>query len=95
MCCGTEPSPSLHLDYKRTRIKQYFKEGRALRTEIVINDTRDFGIGRSLTDENLHALREIGHGANWRLLGAQKTSHDCLFGAAAFDDLQKPVEMPS
>ena len=36
--------PSLHLDYKRTRIKQYFKEGRALRTETVINDTRDFGM---------------------------------------------------
>jgi hypothetical protein len=26
-------TPSLHIDYKRTRIKQYHKEGRALRTE--------------------------------------------------------------
>jgi hypothetical protein len=76
--------PSLHLNYKRSRLKQYFKEGRALRTETVINDTRDFGIGtgRSLTDENLHALREIGFQANRRLLDAQKTSHDCLSGAA-------------
>ena len=47
--------PSLHLDYKRSRIKQYYKEGRALRTETVINDTYDFGIGRRL--RNLDDLR--------------------------------------
>ena len=29
-------TPSLHVDYKRSRIKQYFKEGRALRTETVM-----------------------------------------------------------
>src|SRR5256886_2423105 len=34
--------PSLYVDYKNTRIKQYHKEGRALRTETTINDTRDF-----------------------------------------------------
>ncbi len=38
-------TPSLHVDYKHTRIKQYHKEGRALRTETTINDTRDFGSG--------------------------------------------------
>ena len=31
--------PSLHVDYKGTRIKQYHKEGRALRTETTINNT--------------------------------------------------------
>src|SRR3954452_17505738 len=35
--------PSLHVDYKNAKIKQYHKEGRALRTETTINDTRDFG----------------------------------------------------
>jgi hypothetical protein len=29
-------TPSLHIDYKHTRIKQYHKEGRALRTETTI-----------------------------------------------------------
>jgi hypothetical protein len=29
--------PSLHIDYKNSRIKQYFKEGRGLRTETTIN----------------------------------------------------------
>ena len=28
--------PSLHVDYKCSRIKEYHKEGRALRTETVI-----------------------------------------------------------
>src|SRR4029079_3037871 len=35
-------TPSLHIDYKHTGLKQYHKEGRALRTETTINDTRDF-----------------------------------------------------
>ena len=51
-------TPSLHVDYKRTRIKQYHKEGRALRTETTINNTYDFNIGKRLT--NLPALRQIG-----------------------------------
>ena len=34
--------PSLHVDYKHSRIKQYHnKEGRALRTETIINDSYD------------------------------------------------------
>ena len=33
-------TPSLHIDYKHTAIKQYHKQGRALRTETTINDTR-------------------------------------------------------
>src|SRR4029078_2639054 len=51
-------TPSLYADYKHTRIKQYHKQGRALRTEPTINNTRDFEIGKRLT--NLPALREIG-----------------------------------
>jgi hypothetical protein len=46
--------PTLHIDYKHSKIKQYHKEGKALRTETTINDTRDFGIGRRL--HNLPAL---------------------------------------
>ena len=48
--------PSLHVDYKNTRIKQYHKEGRALRTETTIHNTRDFGIGKLL--KNLPELRQ-------------------------------------
>jgi hypothetical protein len=47
------------------RIKQYHKEGQALRTETTINNTKDFYIGKSL--RNLPALRQIGFAANRRL----------------------------
>jgi len=82
-------TPSLHIDYKHTTIKQYHKEGRALRTETTINDTRDFGIGRRLT--NLPALREIGLSANRRLLGAQRLSHNPIRAAEAFTAVHDPI----
>jgi hypothetical protein len=83
--------PSLHVDYKNTRIKQYHKEGRALRTETTINNTRDFGIGKLL--KNLPALRQIGFQANRRLLDVQKVSHDCSIGEDAFEKVVRPIEV--
>jgi len=53
-------TPSLHVDYKNAKIKQYHNEGRALRTETTINDTRDFGLSNRLSTNNLTALRQIG-----------------------------------
>jgi DNA-binding transcriptional ArsR family regulator len=82
-------TPSLHIDYKHTTIKQYHKEGRALRTETTINDTRDFGIGKRLT--NLPALREIGLSANRRLLGVQRLSHNPIRAAEAFTAVHEPI----
>ena len=81
--------PSLHIDYKNTRIKQYHKEGRALRTETTINDTYDFEIGRRLT--NLSALRKVGFQANRRLLSVQRISHDSTLGEDAFARIQEPA----
>ena len=74
-------TPSLHIDYKHTRIKQYHKEGKALRTETTVNDTTDFSIGKRLT--NLPALREIGFSANRRLLHVQRLGHDPITGTEA------------
>jgi len=81
--------PSLHVDYKRSRVKQYHKEGQALRTETTINNTYDFEIGRAL--RNLPALREIGFAANRRLLRVEYLSHDCLIGDDHLDALTQPV----
>src|ERR1700761_4778505 len=81
--------PSLHVDYKKARIKQYHKEGQALRTETTINDTRDFDIGRRI--KNLPELRKIGFAANRRLFDVQRVGHDCFIGEASFQDLQRPV----
>ena len=82
-------TPSLHVDYKHTRIKQYHKEGKALRTETTINDTTDFRIGKRLT--NLPALREIGFTANRRLLRVQSISHDPITGTDALHAITTPV----
>jgi hypothetical protein len=84
-------TPSLHVDYKRSRIKQYHKEGRALRTETTINDPRDFGIGKRLF--NLPALRRIGFQANRRLVDVQRISQDCAIGEDAFKGVNGPVEV--
>src|SRR5262245_20555117 len=81
-------TPTLHVDYKKSRIKQYHKEGRALRTETTINDTRDFHIGKRL--RNLPALREVGFAANRRLLDVQTISHDCAVGEEVFRQVTQP-----
>ena len=84
-------TPSLHVDYKRSRIKQYHKEAQALRTETTINDTRDFGIGRLL--KNLPELRRIGFAANRRRLEIEQISHDCSLGEDTFQHLQRPRQI--
>jgi hypothetical protein len=84
-------TPSLHVYYKNTHLKQYHKEGRALRTETTINNAYDFGVGRRL--HNLPRLRQIGFAANRRVLEVEKLSHDCHVGAERFQTLQQPVEV--
>ena len=81
--------PHLYVDYKSSRIKQYHKEGRALRTETVINDARDVRIGKRLV--NLPALREVGATANRRLLDVQRISHDPILGETTFASITQPA----
>jgi hypothetical protein len=58
--------PSLHIAYKTSRVKQYFKEHRALRTETTINDPKDFGVNKDISQ--LAYLQQIGRTINRRLL---------------------------
>jgi hypothetical protein len=81
--------PSLHADYKNAKIKQYYKQGRALRTETTINNPHDFGVTKRLT--SLPDLRQLGFTANRRLLGVQTISHDPIRGAKAFTELTGPI----
>jgi hypothetical protein len=86
---GAEP----YIDYKNSKVKQYHKLGRALRTETTINDTRDFGLSKGLG--NLPQLKETGFSANRRLLRVQRISHDPADGAAALTALTSPATSPS
>jgi len=72
---GDEPGLEVH--YKSSKVKQYLKEGRALRTETTVNDSYDFGVGRLLTDANWQALLRIGQDANDRLLEAESDAQPC------------------
>jgi hypothetical protein len=82
-------TPSLHIYYRRSKLKQYHKQGQALRTEMTVNDTRDFGIGKRLM--NLPALREVGFSANRRLLDVQRISHDPTLGHDIFSRATTPA----
>jgi hypothetical protein len=81
-------NPSLHIEYKRSHVKQYFKEDRALRTETTINDPRDFLTTKAL--KNFGYLRSIGHHVNRKLLEIERVSHHCALSQDALDRLQKP-----
>jgi len=72
---GVEPAIQAH--FKHSKVKQYLKEGCALRTETTVNDTRDFAIGRLVTPENFQALRAVGEQTNQRLLDAQIQACQC------------------
>ena len=85
---GVEPAIQVH--YRASKVKQYFKEGRALRTETTVNDTRDFGIGRLLTTANWDALVQIGHDINERLLDAQLQACQCAPDAATLERVVLP-----
>jgi hypothetical protein len=88
--------PSLHVDYKNSRIKQYCKQVPEVaevgaRTETTIHNTRDFYIGKRLC--NLPALRQVGFQANRRLLEVERLSHDCAVGEEKMHQLNRPVEV--
>ena len=81
--------PYLYLFYKKTQVKQYLKKGKAIRTETTLNQPRDLGIGKELT--NLAAMAKAGYAANRRLLDAERISHDPAAGTAALETLTSPV----
>jgi hypothetical protein len=82
--------PQVNCYFKSSRIKQYFKEHRALRTETVICNTRDFGIGRRVTAENWTALRAVGEAANQRLCDAQAADARPAPDVVTFAEVTRP-----
>jgi hypothetical protein len=61
-----------------------------LRTETVICNTRDFGIGRRVTAENWKALRAVGEAANQRLCDAQAADARSAPDVATFAQVTRP-----
>jgi hypothetical protein len=82
--------PSLHVSYKSTEVKQYFKDNRALRTETTINRAEDVGVQRRL--ENLPYLIQIARHATHRLLEVEKVSDNCVLSYASVHRLTQPTD---
>lgn len=82
-------SPSLHVEYKHSHVKQYFKAERALRTETTINDPHDFYSAKGLS--HLPYLRGAGEQVNRKLLEVERLSQHCVLSQEALDRLQTPT----
>ena len=81
--------PSLHIEYKSSHVKQYFKEPRALRTETPINNPNDFHVNKAVP--NLSHLRDLGDQVNRKLLEVERVSQRCVLTQDALDRLQQPT----
>src|SRR5215210_6075396 len=79
--------PSLHIEYKSFDLKQYFKEGRALRTEGTFRDPKDFNVNKGLS--NFSYLQQIGRQINRRLLEVERVSQNSGLSA---DGIQRVVQ---
>lgn len=80
-------SPSLHIEYRSFDLKQYFKEGRALRTEGTFRNPKDFNVNKGVS--NFGYLQEIGRHVNRRLLEVERVSQTCGLSA---DSIQRVVQ---
>jgi hypothetical protein len=69
--------------YRHSRIKYYLKDGRALRIEAVINDTRDLGVLRRLP--NLDELTAKARDVNRRLLETIRAGQRCVLASPAIE----------
>jgi hypothetical protein len=75
--------------YKHSRIKQYLKDGRALRIETVINDPYDLSCQRRL--HNLDELQAKARAANRRLLDTERVGQGCVLASPAFERIAHPT----
>ena len=83
---GTEVA--VNVFYQHSRIKQYLKEGRALRIETVVNSPTDLGCQRRL--RNLDQLQAEARAANRRLFTIQRVGQGCAIQTATFERISQP-----
>jgi hypothetical protein len=84
---GTEVT--VNAFYKHSRIKQYLKDGRALRIETVVNSPDDLRCHRRLA--HLDELRAKARDANRRLLDTERVGQGCVLASPAFERVALPT----
>jgi hypothetical protein len=83
---GTEAT--VNAFYKNSRIKQYLKNGRALRIETVINSPDDLRCHRRLA--HLDELQSKARAVNRRLLDTERVGQGCVLASPAFERIAQP-----
>jgi hypothetical protein len=80
---------SINAFWRHSRVKQYLKDGRALRIETVVNSPDDLGVARRLP--NLPELQARARAINTRLLHTEKVGQGCVFDSPAFARISQPT----
>ena len=75
--------------WRHSRVKQYLKDGRALRVETVVNSPDDLGCHRRLP--NLPELQARARAVNTRLLHTERVGQGCVFDSPAFARISQPT----
>jgi hypothetical protein len=79
--------------YRHSRIKQYLKDGRAMRIETVVNAPRDLGCHARLP--NLDDLQAKARACNRRILQAERVGQGCVLASPAFARIAHPTVDPA
>lgn len=82
-------SPTITFRYKHSTVKQYLKEGLALRTETTVNDAYDFDVGRRL--DHLAEIRQRGEAINAGLLEHEANAETARLEGPELIDLVRPT----
>ena len=75
--------------WRHSRVKQYLKDGRALRVETVVNSPDDLVCLRRL--HNLGLLQARARAINTRLLETERVGQGCVFDSPAFARISQPT----
>jgi hypothetical protein len=78
----------VNIFYKHSRVKQYLKEGRAMRIETVINCPRDLACNARLP--NLDELQAKARAVNGRILHAERAGQGTVLASPAFERIAHP-----
>ena len=75
--------------FKHSRVKQYLKDGRALRIETVVNSPDDLRCHRRLA--HLDELQTKARDVNRRLLDTERVGQGCVLASPAFERVAQSV----
>jgi hypothetical protein len=78
----------VNIFYKHSRVKQYLKQGRAMRIETVINCPRDLACNARLP--NLDELQAKARAVNGRILNAERAGQGTVLASPAFERIAHP-----